>query len=180
MGLGSKPGADRQGSNPFMGSAKQGGLQPWVDFSCQKSQNARGKQFLRTKQTRQLIFQWLSRQGRSEKESYWGFYLLNWESESRMESGSSSWLRNGSQVSWLLVLHQLCQAGGEWNPGILGQRQIHPDKGNRTVDTIFPLLGLGFPVRYPPYQMDIANIHRVIPYIHIYLLAVTPGAPSQL
>lgn len=64
--------------------------------------------------------------------------------------------------------------------GILGQRQIHPDKGNRTVDTIFPLLGLGFPVRYPSYRMDIANIHRVIPYIHIYLLAVTPGAPSQL
>lgn len=41
----------KAGSNPFPGSltTKQGGLQPWADFSCQKFQNAHGKPFIRTK-----------------------------------------------------------------------------------------------------------------------------------
>lgn len=90
MGLGSKPGS-RQGSNPFPGSltTKQGGLQPWADFSCQKFQNAHGKPFIRTKKkTRQLIFQWLLRQGRSEKECIGDFIFLNWEHESRRDLGT--------------------------------------------------------------------------------------------
>lgn len=81
----------KAGSNPFPGSltTKQGGLQPWADFSCQKFQNAHGKPFIRTKKkTRQLIFQRLLRQGRSEKECIGDFIFLNWEPESRRDLGT--------------------------------------------------------------------------------------------
>lgn len=67
-----------------------------------------------------------------------------------------------------------------WNPGILGQRQTHPDEGNRAMDTIFPLLDLGFPVssHHIGWIFSISIILFLI-FISIFLLLLQVLHPSS-
>lgn len=105
----------------FYHKARRAEKSPWADFSCQKFQNAHGKPFIRTKkETRQLIFQWLLRQGRSEKECIGDFIF--WTGNLKAEG---IWEQSLAQ-EWLSGFLAPCSPSAvpgrwgveSWNPGL--------------------------------------------------------------